>query len=69
MVLGLSFMLGTVRKLTGSVWLCVLCHAIINSVGNFYHYDMYGSYLAAAVTTGVMAVISTVLVHIFKMDH
>jgi membrane protease YdiL (CAAX protease family) len=69
MVLGLSFMLGTVRKVTGSVWLCVLCHAIINSVGSFYHYDMYGSYLAAAVTTGVMAVISLVLVRIFKMDH
>ena len=27
----------------------------------FYHYDLYGSYLAAAVTTGVMIVVSSVL--------
>ena len=37
MILGLSFMLAVIRKLTGSVWLCVLCHAIVNSMTNFYH--------------------------------
>ncbi len=62
MVLGLSFMLGTIRSVTGSVWLCVLCHALINSVGNFFHYDMYGSYLAAGITAGVMILASLILV-------
>lgn len=44
------------------VWLCVLCHAIINSVGNFFHYDMYGSYLASGITAGVMILASLILV-------
>ena len=66
MILGLSFMLGTIRSLTGSVWLCVLCHAIFNSVGNFFHYDLYGSYPAAAITTSVMIVVSVVFVFMFR---
>ena len=66
MVLGFSFMLGVIRKLTGSVWLCVLCHGIVNSVGNFYHYDMYGSYLAASVTTAVMILVSLTLIFVFR---
>ena len=55
-------MLGVIRNLTGSVWICVLCHAIINSVGNFYHYDMYGSYIAAAITAAVMIIASFVMI-------
>ena len=66
MVLGFSFMLSTIRSITGSVWLCVLCHAIINSVGNFYHYDLYGSYLASGITAGVMIVVSAILVYLFR---
>ena len=66
MVLGFSFMLSTIRSITGSVWLGVLCHAIINSVGNFYHYDLYGSYLASGITAGVMIVVSAILVYLFR---
>ncbi|MCR4787374.1 MAG: CPBP family intramembrane metalloprotease [Lachnospiraceae bacterium] len=58
MVLGLSFMMGAIRSLTGSVWLCVLCHGIVNSIGNFYHYDMYGSYPAAGITAAVIILVS-----------
>ena len=66
MVLGLSFMLAVIRDLTGSVWLCVFCHAIVNSMCNFYHYDFYGSYFASSITTAVMIVISLLLILIFK---
>lgn len=66
MVLGLSFMLAAIRKLTGSVWLCVLCHAIVNSMTNFYHYDFFGSYPASSITAAVMIVISLLLIFIFK---
>ena len=66
MVLGLSFMLAVIRDLTGSVWLCVFCHAIVNSMSNFYHYDFYGSYFASSITTAVMIVISLLLILIFK---
>lgn len=62
MILGLSFILGTIRRLTGSVWLCVLCHAIFNSIGNFFHYDMYGSFLAASITTAIVILVSMVLI-------
>ena len=66
MVLGMSFMLAAIREITGSVWLCVLCHAIINSSGNFFHYDMYGSYLASSVTTAVLIVISILIVFVCR---
>ncbi len=66
MVLGLSFMLATIREITGSVWLCILCHAIVNSIGNFFHYDMYGSYMASSITSGIMIVASIILVYVFK---
>ena len=35
-VLGLSFALASIRKNTGSVWLCVLFHCIINSLSGIY---------------------------------
>ena len=66
MVLGMSFMLGAIKELTKSVWLCILCHAIVNSLGNFFHYDMYGSYLASSITTTVLIIISITLVYVIK---
>ena len=65
MVLGMSFMLAAVREITGSVFLCILCHAIINASGNFFHYDMYGSYFASSITTATLVVISIVIVIIY----
>lgn len=35
-VLGLSFALASIRKNTGSVWLCVLFHCIVNSLSGIY---------------------------------
>ena len=35
-VLGLSFALASVRKNTGSVWLCILFHCIVNSLLGIY---------------------------------
>ena len=66
MVLGMSFMLSAIREITGSVWLCILCHAIINSAGNFFHYDMYGSYLASSITTATLVAISIIIVFIHR---
>ena len=66
MVLGMSFMLATIREVTGSVWLCILCHAIINSAGNFFHYDMYGSYFASIRTTIILIAISLAIVFVYK---
>ena len=66
MVLGLSFILAAIRDLTGSVWLCVLCHSIFNSMGNFYHYDMYGDYFAASITAAVFIIVSMILTCVFR---
>ncbi|MBR6984930.1 MAG: CPBP family intramembrane metalloprotease [Ruminococcus sp.] len=35
-VLGLSFALASIRKNTGSVWLCVLFHCIVNALSGIY---------------------------------
>ena len=35
-VLGLSFALAAIRKCTGSIWLCVLFHCIVNSLSGIY---------------------------------
>lgn len=35
-VLGVSFALASIRKNTNSVWLCVLFHCIVNSLGGIY---------------------------------
>lgn len=59
-------MLATIKELTGSVWLCVLCHAIINSLGNFFYYDLYGSYMASSLTTAILIALSLALVYGFK---
>lgn len=69
MVLGMSFMLAAIKEITGSVWLCILCHAIINSSGNFLHYDMYGSYIASSITTTVLIVLSIMAVLIYRHYH
>lgn len=46
--------------------LCILCHAAINSAGNFFHYDMYGSYLASSITTATLVAISIIMVFIHR---
>ena len=51
----------------GICWgLCVLCHSIFNSIGNFFHYDMYSNWLAATITTAVMILVSLLLIYLFR---
>ena len=63
-VMGLSFALATIRKVTGSIWLCVLFHMIVNAVPESIRYDIYGSYMASTITTIVLIIVSLILVHI-----
>ena len=50
-VLGLSFALASIRKNTGSVWLCVLFHCITNSLLGIYviNNDIKGNIVAAVI--------------------
>ena len=38
-VLGSSFMPACIREVTGSVWLCMLCHSIVNALPEVFRYD------------------------------
>lgn len=69
-VLGMSFALAGIRKSTGSIWLCVLFHSIVNSLMGIYilNDNIWGN-IAAAV---IMIVCSYALVNISgktKMFH
>lgn len=66
MVIGLSFMLGAIRKVTGSVWLCVLGHMIVNSIMESYRYDVYGNMFASLATTLILIVVSIILVYVSR---
>jgi len=50
-VLGLSFALASIRKNTGSVWLCVLFHCLINSLWGIYvfHDNIWGNIVATII--------------------
>lgn len=50
-VLGLSFALSCIKKNTGSVWLCVLFHSIVNSLTGIYsvNENIWGNIVAAVV--------------------
>ena len=62
LAIGLSFMLGAIRKVTGSVWLCVLGHILVNSIMESFRYDFYGNMVASSVTTLILIVVSIILV-------
>lgn len=48
-VLGLSFALASIRKITGSVWLCVLFHCLANALSGIYdiNKNIWGNIAAA----------------------
>ena len=50
-ILGLSFALASIRKNTGSVWLCVLFHCIENSLSGIYviNDNIWGNITAATI--------------------
>lgn len=61
-VLGLGFALAGIRKITGSVWLCVLFHCIVNSLSGIYvvNDNIWGN----IVTTVILILCSYALVNI-----
>lgn len=63
-VLGLTFVLATIKKRTGSTWLCVLAHSLINALhGVFIIHD---SILGSVITAAVLIALSLVLVYLPK---
>lgn len=61
-VLGLSFVLASIRNNTKSVWLCVLFHCIANSLSGIYL--IYNNILGNIVTAIILIFTSIVLVKI-----
>ena len=58
LALGLSFALACIRKNTGSVWLCVLFHCLVNSLFGIYGigWKLWGN-VAAALTLIVVSLV------------
>ena len=58
-VLGLTFALASIRKNTGSVWLCVLFHSMINSLLGIYEINggLFGGIGAGSITTAVILIV------------
>lgn len=58
-VLGLCFALGCIRKTTGSVWLCVLFHSLVNSLSGIYEVKggIFGGLGAGNITTAVILIL------------
>ncbi len=61
-VLGLTFVLASIRKNTNSVWLCVLFHCIANSLSGIYIIN--DNILGNIVTTIILIIVSLVLVKV-----
>lgn len=59
-VLGLSFVLASIRKNTNSVWLCVLFHCIANSLSGIYIIN--DNILGNIITSTILIVSSLILV-------
>lgn len=63
--LGESFALGAIRRITKSVWLCVLFHTLSNAVsGTLYEYS--DSLLATILASCVLIVVSIIAVLIYE---
>ena len=58
-ILGLSFALAAIRKCTGSTWLCILFHCLVNSMHGIclIHENM----IASAVTAALLVLVSYLL--------
>ena len=61
-VLGVSFALAGIRKTSGSVWLCVLFHCIINSLLGIYIVN--NNIIGNTVSSVTLILISLVLVKV-----
>lgn len=58
-VLGLTFALASIRKNTGSVWLCVLFHSLVNSLSGIYEINggIFGGIGAGNVTAAIILIL------------
>lgn len=58
-VLGLSFALASIRKNTGSVWLCVLFHSLVNSLSGIYEVkeDLFGGIGVGTIITAIILIL------------
>lgn len=59
-VLGLSFALASIKKTSGSVWLCILFHCIVNSLSGVYIVN--NNILGNVVSAAILIVVSLVFV-------
>lgn len=57
-VLGMAFALASIRKNTGSVWLCVLFHSLANSLSGIYDIKggLFGGVSAGSITTAIILI-------------
>lgn len=56
--MGLAFALASIRKNTGSVWLCVLFHSLVNSLLGIY--EVKGGFYgigAGSITTAIILIL------------
>lgn len=58
-VLGLSYGLGALKKHTGSTWLCVLSHSLVNSLSGVYL--LRDNLIASAVTALILVMCSVIV--------
>lgn len=58
-VLGVTFALASIRKNTGSVWLCVLFHSLVNSLSGIYEVEggIFGGIGAGSITTAIILIL------------
>ena len=58
-VLGMAFALASIRKNTGSVWLCVLFHSLANSLSGIYDIKggLFGGVSAGNITTAIILIL------------
>ncbi len=63
-VMGLSFILAAIYKMSGSLWLCILFHTVWNALGDIVKTET--NLLSSLVTTSVLILISYLVVFLSK---
>lgn len=58
-ILGLSFSMAAIKKCTGSTWLCVVLHCLVNSLHGVY--VIHENYVGSIITAAIMVVMSYLL--------
>lgn len=67
-VFGMSFMLGAIFRISGSLWLCVLFHAMINAFSQVWKSPSYtnNELVSSLILTLIKISISVILVYLFS---